>query len=112
MRELRALMQKKQEKLSDFQAELAEQRLQISELKRELALLKVGAFPFFILSESAIKSLKKSNSNAKRVGVFYSYLVKISRQSITIVLITSISVISVRYFPVLLLNEALIITSG
>lgn len=43
MRELRALMQKKQEKLADFQAELAEQRLQISELKRELALLKVGA---------------------------------------------------------------------
>lgn len=40
IRELRALMQKKQEKLSDFQAELADQRFQIGELKKELALLK------------------------------------------------------------------------
>lgn len=40
VKELRALMQKQQEKLSDFQQELAEQRFQLGEQKRELALLK------------------------------------------------------------------------
>lgn len=49
MRELRALVQKKQEKLSDFQAELADQRLQISELKREFTLLKVGMWKLYFI---------------------------------------------------------------
>lgn len=79
MRELRALMQKKQEKLADFQAELAEQRLQISELKRELALLKVGAllvdrFSELILTEMVhvfqelMRALRVTNPTVRAVA--------------------------------------------
>lgn len=42
VRELRALIATQQGKLTDFQQELAEQRLVINEHKRELALLKVS----------------------------------------------------------------------
>lgn len=42
VRELRALITTQQEKLTDYQQELAEQRLIINEHKRELALLKVN----------------------------------------------------------------------
>lgn len=43
VRELRALVLKQQQKLSDFQLELAEQRSQLAGQKRELVLVEVGA---------------------------------------------------------------------
>lgn len=41
VREMRSLIHSQQQKLTDFQQELAEQRFQISELKRDLHLVKV-----------------------------------------------------------------------
>lgn len=49
VRELRALIATQQGKLTDYQQELAEQRLVINEHKRELALLKVPWRMFFLL---------------------------------------------------------------
>lgn len=41
MRELRALIHNQQQKIQDFQQEIADQRFQINEQKRELYILKV-----------------------------------------------------------------------